>query len=80
MIMVPIEMPRRCAECYFTASPEEFGVPGKPGYYEKISKCLLAPEEVEDPWRSLLWQLENKESWCPLKEYREESNAERNSD
>ena len=67
-IIVPLEMPKACAYCIFRSELQELGVPGHPGFYEKISKCMFCPPNIEDGWRPLLWQLENKERWCPLRE------------
>ena len=60
-----LDIPDCCAECYFRSELEEF-IMGK-GFYKKISRCRLAPETVEDPWRDITWQMEHKESWCPFK-------------
>lgn len=67
-IIVPIEMPRTCGECIFRTVPERFGIKDHPGWFEMISKCRFAPDRVKDPWRSLVWQSEFKEKWCPLRE------------
>ena len=67
-IIVPIEMPKTCADCLFHAEPIEFALADQPGNYTKISKCIFAPESIDDPWHSLVWQCENKEEWCPLRE------------
>ena len=64
--IVPIDIPECCYECPFHAPLQESPV-GK-GLYRKISHCLFSSEEIEDPWRSLDWMLNNKEEWCPLKE------------
>lgn len=66
-IIVPIEMPKTCGDCMFHIASQEIGVPGYPGFYEKISRCMFCPPTIEDGWRSLLWQCENKERWCPLR-------------
>lgn len=68
-IIVPIEMPETCSECYFRSSFEEFGVGS--GFYRKISRCLLAPNDMEDTWRDIHWQIEHRETWCPLEEVEE---------
>ena len=64
-IIVPIEMPDSCSECYFRGPLEELGVGS--GFYRKISRCLLAPDTMEDPWKDIHWQIEHREPWCPLK-------------
>lgn len=65
-----IDMPECCGECPFCGDIEEVHV--GVNLYKKISRCIIAGEDVEDPWRGLDWQMENKEDWCPLKEYHEE--------
>lgn len=60
-----LDMPETCSECYFCSKPTEFYVSG--GLYTKISRCRLAPDTVEDPWRDIPWQIEHKETWCPFK-------------
>lgn len=59
-----IDMPKNCAECFLSGDIQELMVGN--GLYKKIARCLLA-ENIEDPWRDLIWQLDNKEEWCPLK-------------
>lgn len=66
-VIVPMEMPKTCCECVFCGDRQE--VPLGQGLYEKIARCRLSPEDVEDPWRSLYWLMHNKEKWCPLVEY-----------
>lgn len=61
---VIVDTPYTCAECYFRRDIQELSVGN--GLYKKISRCLFAPEDVEDPWRDLSWQVENKEDWCPM--------------
>lgn len=63
-IKVPIEMPCCCADCYFRGPIEELSVGS--GFYRKISKCMLAPDTMEDPWKAITWQIEHREIWCPL--------------
>lgn len=63
-IIVPIEMPKTCSDCPFHMPIEYF--PAGDGLYKKISSCRFAPDWLEDPWRSVQWQLDNKEDWCPL--------------
>ena len=63
--VVPEEIPECCAECPFRSQSEE--IPVGRGVYKKICRCLLAPEEIEDPWRDLEWTCDHKEEWCPLK-------------
>lgn len=60
------DIPNCCAECYLRARPEEW--PVEPGLYKKISRCMLATDDMEDPWRDIRWQLNHKESWCPIKD------------
>ena len=64
MIVQGVEAPRTCSECPFRGDPELFSV--APNLFKYISRCLLAPEELEDPWRDIGWQLENKENFCPI--------------
>ena len=63
--LVPLDIPECCAECFFRSPYEEISV--NVGIYKKISRCYLAPEEIEDPWRDIVWSCKNKERWCPLK-------------
>lgn len=63
-IMV-LDMPKTCLDCFFCGAMQEMSVGN--GLYKKIARCLLA-KDIEDPWRDVNWQLENKEGWCPLKE------------
>lgn len=70
-IIVPIEMPDSCSECYFRSKAEELIVDC--GSYRKISRCLLAPNDMEDPWRDIHWQIEHRESWCPLEPFTTEN-------
>ena len=64
-IIVPMDMPNTCGECIFFGDTQELSL-GK-GIYKKIARCILAPENMEDPWRDIYWQIYNKEEWCPLK-------------
>lgn len=59
-----MEMPKVCAECPFHSMPELFML--ETNRYSYISRCVRAPEEIEDPWREIVWQMEHKESWCPI--------------
>ncbi len=59
-----MEMPEVCADCPFRSTPELFML--EANRYHYISRCTRASEEIEDPWRDTLWQLEHKESWCPI--------------
>lgn len=74
-IIVPIEMPSNCALCPFVEEPQELYI--EPGIYKKISKCKFCPDSMEDGWRSLVWQIENKETWCPLKTANVEAKSDR---
>lgn len=57
-------IPTCCAKCDFRGTPE-YLTDDECGS-ELVSRCKLAPEEIEDPWRPLWWQWDNKEVWCPL--------------
>lgn len=63
-IIVPIDMPETCMDCPFRSGLIE--IPVKHGLYKKVSHCRFAPEEIEDPWRNIYWQRDNREDWCPL--------------
>lgn len=63
-IIVPIEMPEACAYCRFRTTSEYIQVGD--GLYKRISCCQFAPDWLEDPYRDVRWQMENKEDWCPL--------------
>jgi hypothetical protein len=63
--IVILDIPDCCAECYFRDKFEEIAIGG--GLYKRFSKCKLAPDTVEDPLREVLWQINNKEPWCPIK-------------
>ncbi len=63
--IVPSELPTCCADCFFHTSYEDISVGN--GLYKKISRCIFAPERIEDPWRNVTWMIENKEEWCPIK-------------
>ena len=72
-VFIPnFEMPCCCNECVFRANPEEIRVDWN--LYKKISRCLLAPENIEDPWRDVMWQVRNREDFCPLVEIKGVSN------
>ena len=60
-----IDMPDTCSDCYFCSNPTTVSVGN--GLFKKISKCVLAKDDIEDPWRNIYWQMEHKEDWCPLK-------------
>lgn len=60
-----IDMPKTCSECYFCGDTTELPVGN--GLYKKVARCFLAKNNIEDPWRNVWWQLDNKEVWCPLK-------------
>lgn len=66
-VIVPMEMPKTCCECIFCGDRQDIALGH--GIYEKIARCRLSPEDVEDPWRNIHWQTQNKERWCPLVEY-----------
>lgn len=59
-----LKEPETCSECPFKSSPELIAL--KSNLFKYISRCSLAPEEIEDPWRDITWQLENKETFCPI--------------
>lgn len=63
--IVILDIPDCCAECYFRSQYEEMAIGG--GLYKKFSKCWLAPDTIDDPYRDILWQVNNKELWCPIK-------------
>lgn len=63
-IIVPIEMPETCSECFFR-TPTEYIHVGD-GLYKKIVRCQFASDSLGDPWRDIRWQMDNKEDWCPL--------------
>jgi hypothetical protein len=63
--IVPLDIPKCCAECPFRTSYEEIVV--EKGLYQKISRCFFQTE-IDDPYRSNIWMMANKEKWCPLKE------------
>ena len=62
--IVPLEMPKTCSECFFLSKSEYIGI-GK-GLYKRICCCNLAPENIQDPYRTFEWFCDNKEKWCPL--------------
>lgn len=64
--IVPEGIPTTCGECPFLSKAEE--VPLLLGKYEKICRCTISPEEIEDPYHNLYWLINNKPKWCPLKE------------
>lgn len=64
--IVPLEIPKCCAECPFHSPYEEIYI--KQGLYKKISSCIIAPKEKESICHDIVWMCENKEEWCPLKE------------
>lgn len=59
-----LKEPETCSECPFKSLLEPIAV--ESNLFKYISKCSLAPDEIEDPWRDIAWQLENKESFCPI--------------
>ena len=63
-VLAVLDEPETCSDCYFRGGFEEVHLGG--GRFKRISKCRLAPDTVEDPWRDAVWQLDNKEPWCPL--------------
>lgn len=67
-VYVPeLEMPCACNDCVFMR-PYEYSSIGN-NLYQKGSRCMFAPEEIEDPWRPASWLVANKEEWCPLRNY-----------
>lgn len=68
--IVPMDMPETCIDCPMLQKAEDEPL-GK-GMYKKISKCPIAPKEVEDPYHDLYWLVNNKPEWCPLKEVKGE--------
>ena len=64
--IVPAEIPETCLGCPFH-TPCEFISVGD-GLYKRVSRCILAPEEIEDPWKNVHKMLHGREDWCPLKE------------
>lgn len=66
MVLIDMEMPKSCSECPFVRRPELVSAKER-GLYEYISCCNKAPDEIDDPWRSIIWQSKNRETWCPLK-------------
>ena len=73
--IVPLEMPQTCGDCPFRSSDKELNV--GTGLYKRINRCLIAPEEIEDPYRDEFWQIANKEKWCPLKAIEERVDNEK---
>lgn len=65
--IVPMEMPKTCIDCPFISKAEEVSA-GIGGIYKKICRCIIAPEEIEDPYYNLHWLINNKPEWCPLKD------------
>lgn len=59
-----LKEPETCSECPFKCAPEPIAV--ESNLFKYISKCSLAPDEIEDPWRDITWQLENREPFCPI--------------
>ena len=59
-----MEVPEVCADCSLRSTPELFML--EANRYQYISRCTRAGEEIEDPWRDILWQHKHKESWCPI--------------
>ena len=65
-----LDMPSTCTECFFNGASQYFHTDNN--LYKKVGRCLIAPDDIEDPWRDVHWQLDNKEEWCPLKPVPEE--------
>lgn len=70
MIIHGVEPPISCIECPFLSKPKELYLPlmtGQDrGLYRKVSRCTLAPETIDDPYRSLEWFIGNTEAFCPI--------------
>lgn len=66
LIVKGMDMPECCAACPFKEPYTTVQVPGMRGYYRLISKCCMAPESIEDPYRTSDWMLDHRENWCPL--------------
>ena len=62
-----LDKPRCCAECFFHEPPTYMSTnEGSGDLYKCISRCILAPQKIEDPWETVQWQLNNVEEWCPI--------------
>ena len=68
--VIILDTPETCSECYFRGLNQELSV--GVNLYKKISRCVFAPDDIEDPYRDIVWQLHHKEEWCPLRPYEEE--------
>lgn len=64
IIIRGLEAPETCSECFLRTTPELIAI--QPNMYKYISCCSRSPEDVEDPWRDITWQANNKESFCPI--------------
>ena len=64
-----IEKPKTCIECPYLSKPEEF--PIRDNMYQKVAKCNLHPEDIEDPWREIHYFVSHTCEWCPIEEIEE---------
>lgn len=69
-----LDFPNTCLGCPFIGKFQQIRVPElekvsekHPVVYEEISRCMLSPDEIEDPWHETSWFYEHKEEWCPIK-------------
>lgn len=78
IIIHGMEKPCSCIECPFLSKGEELYVTKEGGIslYTKLRRCVLAPEDVEDPWKAEDRFVNDIEPYCPIEECKE---VERNA-
>lgn len=59
-----MKMPRCCAECIFISDFHDIHIGN--GLYRKFSHCKVS--NIENPWRDVQEQIENRAEYCPLVE------------
>ena len=63
-IVKGMEKPRICIDCVFLSKAEEICEGND--RYSKIRRCLMAPDNIEDPYRNESWFVRNTEDFCPI--------------
>lgn len=73
IIVRGMKKPCSCIGCPFLSKGVELYVKKEDGMslYTKSRRCNLAPEDVEDPWKSEDWFVDNIEPYCPIEECKE---------
>lgn len=67
IVIKNMEKPSCCLECPLREATITIEAGDRPGYYRKLSKCLHPEKRIEADYRTVQWQFEHTEAWCPIR-------------